>query len=147
MDSIKIIKKHGQPGGMPVVTVYVDEDAPGETKPIYRHRITRTKSSYSWSIDIFNDDPTAFTAASLAKWLKDNGYTSYGVSGYPIQQIVINYANGSLQTQETLFSSNGTTISMRVTTYSPVINESALTYTQESVTTTLSTIYDAVSII
>lgn len=30
MDAIKVIKKHGQPGGLPVMTVYVDPEAPGE---------------------------------------------------------------------------------------------------------------------
>ena len=30
MDAVKIIKKHGSPGGLPVITAYVDENAPGE---------------------------------------------------------------------------------------------------------------------
>lgn len=30
MDAIKIIKKHGEPGGLPVMTAYISADAPGE---------------------------------------------------------------------------------------------------------------------
>lgn len=32
MDAVKIIKKHGEPGGLPVITAYVADNAPGESE-------------------------------------------------------------------------------------------------------------------
>lgn len=32
MDAVKIIKKHGSPGGLPVITAYVADNAPGESE-------------------------------------------------------------------------------------------------------------------
>ena len=66
MDSIKVIKKHGQPGGLPTVTVYVDADAPGESSdpvPKYLHTIRAgDASSTSNLIYIVSDSETPFTA-------------------------------------------------------------------------------------
>lgn len=74
MDSIKIIKKHGQPGGLPVVTVYVDENAPGETdSTLYAHYI---KDAGGCLITIISKDNTPFTAVSLGSFLYENGINS-----------------------------------------------------------------------
>lgn len=85
MDSIKIIKKHGQPGGLPVVTVYVDEEAPGETKALYEHIICTGSIAV---MAIITESGTAFTADSLADLLVASGFDSasnalplWGVSG------------------------------------------------------------------
>lgn len=73
MDSIKIIKKHGSPGGLPVVTAYVDENAPGEAeKKLYLHNISM--GTFGHTIDIISNDSTPFSYTTLNKWLKDNGY-------------------------------------------------------------------------
>ena len=143
MDSIKIIKKHGQPGGLPVLTVYVDEDAPGEGQKLYQHRITRNQSGNSWAVVIVSTDATPFTGATFAKWLYDKGFISYG-GGLPIQQLEVNTNNGTLQNQEALFSANGTYISVRYTSYTPSITDNTLTYTTESTTALTSVIYDTV---
>lgn len=79
MDSIKIIKKHGQPGGLPTVTVYVAEDAPGEfggEVELYLHQLTMPTTSPFGSINIISKDKTPWVRADLVAFLKDNNYTS-----------------------------------------------------------------------
>lgn len=73
MDAIKIIKKHGTPGGLPVVTVYVDADAPGEaqaSEPLYVHEI----QAGAMKAQVVTKDSTAYTMTTFVKWLQDNNH-------------------------------------------------------------------------
>lgn len=74
MDAFKIIKKHGVPAGVPVITAYVDPDAPGEAQPLtlYQHIITYGDNM----VIINNNSSTLFTLNTFAKWLYDNNYKS-----------------------------------------------------------------------
>lgn len=86
MDSIKIIKKHGQPGGMPVATVYVDDDAPGESKDLYLHRFQNGEITPALSLSIVTNSETALGYQGLVTILQELGYTSTsnlcGLSNY-----------------------------------------------------------------
>ena len=77
MDSMKLIKKHGSPGGLPVMTVYIDADAPGEvdTLQLYEHYITLNRWTHCV---IVTRESTPFTLSTLAKWLYDNGKIAAG---------------------------------------------------------------------
>lgn len=73
MDSVKIIKKYGQPSGVPVITAYVDEDAPGEAgqeRKLYQHVITVKDCSFT----IINDDSKPWTLEKLKEFLILYGY-------------------------------------------------------------------------
>jgi len=78
MNAYKIIKKHGVPSGIPVITVYVDPEAPGEApgeSKQYQH-VIHCSSPLDLKVVIINNSNEPFTANSLIQWLTDKGYDS-----------------------------------------------------------------------
>lgn len=132
MDAYKIIKKHGVPAGVPVVTVYVDEDAVGEYSPRFNHHI----SLADIVIDIITSDATPFTTATFAKWLFDNGYKIPGSSSgrYPVSNVYCYTSNNIMYIEQLkgIASSNGTAIIYYRTTFTISLGESALNITETS---------------
>ena len=150
MDSIKVIKKHGQPGGIPVVTVYVDEDAPGEYTAVKKYLHTITLDAVC-TVIIINESSTAFTKATFAKWLYDNNYKSagavYKVTG---NSITVNVeGNMVFDTMQGMYSNNETDIKITSSrkTLSFDSTENKLVVGTGTPTYTVSIVYDNVKII
>lgn len=129
MDSIKVIKKHGQPGGIPVITVYVDEEAPGEVNDIYFHFIVTGLFSFG----IFTEDAEPYTTASFAKWLYDHGYTNATASNkrFPLTTTWESHSANKLTLVRAggLASSNGTSIQVGTSSTDVSIVDGVLSFT------------------
>lgn len=121
MDSMKLIKKHGSPGGLPVMTVYIDADAPGEAHEVVKKYLHSIDISDRCVVTVVTEDSTPFTLETFAKWLYDNGYTySLGKPLYKATGVYLSHdQNNTTITFYTImgvYSSNGTTLKLQTAT-------------------------------
>ena len=98
MDAVKVIKKHGTPGGIPTITAYIDESAPGELPAysdsdngktltidsgvpkwvaggviLFEHHITIAGQGFSVHFIIVSNNAGAYTYTSLSNWMRMTG--------------------------------------------------------------------------
>lgn len=112
MDAIKVIKKHGVPAGVPVITVYVDPNAPGERVTMYGHRITTP----GFNLYIITSTSEPFTTASFAKYLYDRGFRDDSTI-MAINKTTFSQSGENKVRQQTLlgiFSNNGTQLKQSI---------------------------------
>lgn len=119
MDSMKLIKKHGNPGGLPVMTVYIDADAPGEAHAVkYLHSVDLSDRCI---VTVVTEDSTPFTLETFAKWLYDNNYTNAsGKPPYKATGVYLSHDTAAssitFYTIMGVYSSNGTAIKLQTST-------------------------------
>lgn len=148
MQSVKIIKQHGNPSGLPVLTAYVDPDAPGETSdPLYAHYVSVATFAH---FVVVSKDNTPFTLSTLAKWLYDNGFTSYTGTYMPCFT-VFDIGTPStpdntfkLYTSVCVYSSDGTSIKLQQTNNTITYDDGKFTKTSQVQLRDMSTINDTV---
>lgn len=133
MDAMKVIKKHGAPGGLPVVTIYVDADAPGEDRTLYEHHISVT--NYGEVLCLISDSSTPLDASTLNTILKDAGYASYSTA-LPITTSIRMLTNKIYHG----VGIYGTTNTLYITTVTDTLSIS-----EGSITSSSATSYSAVS--
>lgn len=147
MFTVKVIKKHGVPYGTPEVLAYVDPDAPGEADiTLYQHNISFSTAV----ITLITTDSTPFTAATLAGFLKNKGFSSDNVlkimSGYGISKLPPYPGQLEFNQKTALYpSGDGLSLYSSSETRRMYIDENGLNITASSTSTsTISTIQDNV---
>ena len=133
MDAVKIIKKHGSPGGVPTITAYVDENAPGEAQAtsLYLHQI---KAS-NYIFHLYSSSDTPFTTGTFAAWLKNNGFNSNTkLFSCVVPASVPSVSSGQVQYYllKGAYSTNGTVTSLRVKGYKLSVSSNTLSITESS---------------
>lgn len=133
MDAVKVIKKHGSPGGLPTITAYVDENAPGEAQAVslYLHQV----KTANYIILVYSSSKTVFTTATFAKWLYDNGFnTNAKLYDCVVPAAVPSVSSGQVQYYliKGAYSTNGTVSSIRAKGYKLSVSSNTLSITESS---------------